>query len=144
MTPRDDDTQGPGSIDCKFIVERSAKSQGFGLQLLPGDNSVPYTRQGSRDRNPAGFVGHHFGVTRSKGNQMSAAGPCPKQSRGGAGFSQWISDSEGVETEDIDTWYTTGVDRIPSCGALPGEAGRASGLSVAHGRGKRNPAIDLG
>ena len=115
-----------------------------GFLLLPGDNSVPYIRPGSRVRNRAGFVDHHFWVTRYKPNEMSAAGSYPNQSRGGDGLPRWIGDNEGVELEDVVTWYTTGVTHIPRPEDWPV-------MPVAHvgfqllpvGFFTRNPAMDV-
>ncbi len=84
-----------------------------GFLLMPGDNSVPYARPGSRLRKRAGFVDHHFWVTRYRADEMHAAGYYPNQSRGGDGLPQWISDNEGVENEDVVAWYTMGTTHVP-------------------------------
>src|SRR5215211_2924256 len=115
-----------------------------GFVLVPGDNSVPYSLPGSRLRKRAGFVDHHFWVTRYKADEMNAAGYYPNQSRGGDGLPQWISDNQSLENEDVVTWYTTGVTHLPRPEDWPV-------MPVAHvgfyllpvGFFTRNPAMDL-
>jgi primary-amine oxidase len=115
-----------------------------GFLLVPGDNSVPYTLPGSRLRKRAGFIDHHFWVTRYKADEMNAAGYYPNQSRGGDGLPQWISDNEGVENADVVAWYTSGVTHIPRPEDWPVMPVLHIGFQLLPvGFFTKNPAMDL-
>ena len=92
----------------------------------------------------AGFIDHHFWVTRYKADELNAAGYYPNQSRGGDGLPRWISDNEGVENEDDVVWYTTGVTHIPRPEDWPVMPVVHVGFRLLPvGFFTRNPAMDL-
>ena len=125
-------------------AERNALGIPPGYLFVPGDNSVPYMRPGSPMRARAGFVDHHFWVTRHDREQLYAGGAYPSQSRGGEGLPKWVSDNQRVDSTDVVAWYTTGVTHVPRPEDWPV-------MPVAHvgfqllpvGFFARNPAMDV-
>jgi primary-amine oxidase len=124
--------------------ERNALGSPPGYLLVPGDNSVPYLRPGSRMRERAGFVDHHFWVTRHDRREMYAGGEYPNQSRGGEGLPKWASDNQRVDSTDVVAWYTTGVTHIPRPEDWPVMPVVHVGFQLLPvGFFMRNPAMDV-
>ncbi len=83
-----------------------------GYELVPGGNGAVYTPENSPLLHAAGFVKHHFWVTRQHPTELHAAGDYPNQSRGGEGLPTWVSDESAVNT-DLVVWYNFAVTHTP-------------------------------
>jgi primary-amine oxidase len=112
--------------------------------LVPGTNSLPYVAPQSQVRRRAGFINHHFWVTRFNPAEMYAAGAYPNQSRGGEGLPRWVANNEPLVNHDLVVWYTLGVTHIPRPEEWPiMPASHAGFKMIPGGFFSRNPALDV-
>jgi primary-amine oxidase len=111
-----------------------------GYELVPAGNGVVYAAADSQFLHDAGFVKHHFWVTRYDPAELHAAGDYPNQTRGGEGLSAWVGD-ESIVNGDIVAWYSLAVThaaRAEEWPVMPTE--RAGFRILPRGFFERNPA----
>ena len=101
----------------KWLIENTGAHNSLGYNtayaLIPGDNSIPYLSPNSLVRKRAGFINHHFWVTKYKEDETYAGGYYPNQSSGGEGLERWAANKAGIENEDVVVWYTMGLTHVP-------------------------------
>jgi primary-amine oxidase len=115
-----------------------------GYILVPGVNSLPYVSPASQVRRRAGFINHHFWVTRYHDGEMYAAGVYPNQSLGGAGLTSWLANNEPLADQDVVVWYTMGITHIPRPEEWPVMPSTHVGFKmIPAGFFTRNPALDV-
>lgn len=115
-----------------------------GYILVPGINAVPYADASSYIIKRAGFIQHHFWVTKFSPTEIYAAGDYPNQNSGGEGLPKFIENNEEILDTDIVAWYSLGVTHVPRPEEWPVmPVSRASFKLVPANFFNRNPAINL-
>jgi primary-amine oxidase len=95
-------------------------------------------------RQRAGFINHHFWVTRYNAAEMNAAGAYPNQSSGGEGLPRWVGNNESLVNQDVVAWYTMGVTHIPRSEEWPVMPVTHVGFKlIPGGFFSKNPALDV-
>jgi primary-amine oxidase len=123
---------------------RNALGDAPGVTLIPGENAVPYALPGSITRRRAGFLDHHFWVTRYHPEERHDAGEYPNQSPGGDGLGRWSGNREPIESEDLVVWYTMGLTHLPRPEEWPVMPVHRIGFRLLPaGFFDRNPALDV-
>ncbi len=75
-------------------------------RLVPGENTLPFAREGSVLLNRAGFLNHHLHVTPFAAGERYPAGDYPNQSTDDTGLPTWMAADRPIENTDVVVWYT--------------------------------------
>lgn len=120
---------------------RNALGHLAGYELVPGGNGVPYASEGSSLLRRAGFIKHHFWVTRNHPGERHAGGDYPNQSRGGGGLPEWAGGDEPIVNTDVVVWYNFAVTHTPRAEEWPVMPVERTGFRLLPmGFFERNPA----
>jgi primary-amine oxidase len=150
VLPREKDAQRDMSLaDARTWrvlnpTQKSSLGHERGYILVPGTNSVPYALEGSLARKRAGFMDHHFWVTRYRPRELYAGGDYPNQSAGGDGLPRYTAKNEPIENTDVVLWYTLNVTHIPRPEEWPVMPTTTVGFRlIPAGFFEANPALDV-
>jgi primary-amine oxidase len=92
---------------------RNAVGEPVGYKLIPGENTKPFSAEGSSARRRAAFMDHHLWVTRYAPDERYPAGDYPYQHPGGDGLPRWVQADRAIEDTDIVVWYTMNHHHVP-------------------------------
>ena len=77
-------------------------------KLMPGENVLPFAREGSSILKRGAFATRHLWVTPFDARQRFAAGDYPNQHAGGAGLPAYTEGNRSIVDTDVVVWYTFG------------------------------------
>lgn len=77
-----------------------------GYKLMPGENMLPFAREGSQPARRAGFAYRHLWVTAHDPLQRYAAGDYPNQRPDDDGLPVYVNADRPLENADVIVWYT--------------------------------------
>lgn len=137
----------PASARCWSVVNcgrPNAVGQPVGYMLMPGENTVSFSRPNSVHRRRAGFTEAAFWATQYDPLQRYAAGDYPNQNSNADGLPTWIKADRPLENRDVVLWYTMGVTHVPRPEEWPVMPVHKLGFRlVPMGFFARNPALDV-
>jgi primary-amine oxidase len=81
-------------------------------KLMPGENVLPFAREGSSVLKRGAFATKHLWVTPNDPTQRYAAGEYPNQHPGGAGLPAYVSGNRSIVNTDVVVWYTFGAHHV--------------------------------
>ena len=112
--------------------------------IIPHGNAFPFLSPRSPVRHVAGFLDHHFFVTRERAGELFAGGDYPTLSAHYEGLREWVGNNESIANQDIVVWYTVGVTHVPRPEDFPIMPSVSAGFSIVpKGFFDRNPALDV-
>ena len=116
----------------------------MGYKLLPGENVLPFAREGASVLRRAGFTTKHLWVTPYDPRERCAAGDYPNQHAGGAGLPAYTAANRSITNTDVVVWYTLGAHHVVRPEYWPVMPITTIGLSLKPvGFFDRNPALDV-
>jgi primary-amine oxidase len=92
---------------------RNGVGEAPGYRLMPGDNTIPPSAEGSSARRRAGFMDYHLWVTPYEPSERYPAGDYPYQHAGGTGLPSWVEADRRIEDTDLVVWYTLNHHHVP-------------------------------
>jgi primary-amine oxidase len=81
-------------------------------RLMPGDNVLPFAREGSSVLKRGAFATRHLWVTPFDARQRYAAGDYPNQHAGGGGLPAYTAGNRSIVNTDVVVWYTFGAHHV--------------------------------
>jgi primary-amine oxidase len=125
---------------------RNGLGQPVAYKLMPGDNTVPFLDPQSSVRRRAGFMNHHFWVTRSSPRERYAAGDYPNQSDPARphGLPAYVKQNRSIENTSLTAWYSIIAHHIVRPEDWPVMPVQTVGFHLKPvGFFDRNPTLDL-
>ena len=114
-----------------------------GYLLVPGENSVPYSRSDNEERTRAGFIDHHLWVTRYRAQERYSAGDYPNLNPRREGLPVFVQNNEPLVSEDVVLWYSLGITHIPRPEDWPIMPAHRTGFTLLPvGFFDRNPVLN--
>jgi primary-amine oxidase len=129
-------------------IENPSVENGVGdpvaYKLLPGDNVLPLSHEGSVQANRAGFARKHVWVTPFEPKERYAAGDYPNQHPGGEGLPDFVQGDRPVADTDLVLWYSFGAHHVTRPEDWPVMAVTHIGFKLKpSGFFDGNPALDM-
>jgi primary-amine oxidase len=90
----------------------SRLGQPVAYRLMPGDNVLPFAREGSSVLKRGAFATRHLWVTPFDARQRYAAGDYPNQHAGGGGLPAYTAGNRSIVNTDVVVWYTFGAHHV--------------------------------
>ena len=113
-------------------------------KLMPGENVLPFAREGSSVLKRGAFATRHLWVTPFEAQQRFAAGDYPNQHAGGAGLPAYTKDNRPIVDTDVVVWYTFGAHHVVRPEDWPIMPVAKLGFSLKPvGFFDRNPGLDV-
>jgi primary-amine oxidase len=81
-------------------------------KLVPGENVLPFAREGSSVLKRGAFATRHLWVTPFDPTERYAAGDYPNQHAGGAGLPAYTQANRSIVDTDVVVWYTMGAHHV--------------------------------
>ncbi len=123
---------------------RNRLGQPVGFKLVPGENVLPFAREGASVLQRAGFTTKHLWVTPYSPRERYAAGDYPNQHAGGAGLPAYTAANRDIANTDVVVWYTFGAHHVVRPEDWPVMPITTIGFSLKPvGFFERNPALDV-
>jgi primary-amine oxidase len=123
---------------------KNAVGDPVAYQLVPGENTLPFSQPGCSQRRRAGFADHHVWVTPYAPDERYPAGEYPYQSAGGDGLPRWTEGDRPLEDTDVVVWYTMNHHHVPRPEDWPVMPVARIGFELRPvGFFDRNPALDV-
>jgi primary-amine oxidase len=123
---------------------KNAVGDPVAYQLVPGENTLPFSQPGSSQRRRAGFADHHLWVTPHAPDERYPAGEYPYQSAGRDGLPRWTQGDRPLEDTDVVVWYTMNHHHVPRPEDWPVMPVARIGFELRPvGFFDRNPALDV-
>lgn len=123
---------------------KNAVGKPVGYKIMPGENCLPFAKEGSSLLKRAGFLKNHLYVTQYDPNEMYASGKYPNQNKGGDGLTKYASANRNIENDDVVVWYTMGHHHITRPEDWPVMPTAYINFQLKPvGFFDRNPALDL-
>jgi primary-amine oxidase len=99
-----------------WLIESSRTTNALGgkpaYKLVPGENCLPFAREGSSIHRRAGYMWHHLWVTPDAPDERYPGGMYPNQHPGGDGLPRWTQADRPIADRDIVVWYVMGHHHI--------------------------------
>jgi primary-amine oxidase len=113
-------------------------------KLMPGENVLPFAREGSSVLKRAAFTTKHLWVTAFDARERYAAGDYPNQHAGGAGLPAYTAANRPIVDTDVVVWYTFGAHHVVRPEDWPVMPVARLGFSLKPvGFFERNPGLDV-
>jgi primary-amine oxidase len=81
-------------------------------KLMPGENVLPFAREGASVLKRGAFATRHLWVTPYSPRERYAAGDYPNQHAGGAGLPAYTKDDRPIVDTNVVVWYTFGAHHV--------------------------------
>ena len=122
----------------------NAVGEPVAYRLIPGENTRPFSTEGSSVRRRAGFMDYHLWVTPHADDERYPAGEYPYQHPGGDGLPHWVQADRSIENTDVVVWYTMNHHHVPRPEDWPVMPVARIGFSLKPwGFFDRSPALDV-
>jgi primary-amine oxidase len=122
----------------------NAVGEPVGYRLITGENTRPFSAEGSSVRRRAGFIDYHLWVTPYANDERYPAGEYPYQHPGGDGLPRWVEADRSIENTDVVVWYTMNHHHVPRPEDWPVMPVARIGFSLKPwGFFDRSPALDV-
>jgi primary-amine oxidase len=113
-------------------------------KLMPGENVLPFAREGSSVLKRGAFTTKHLWVTPFNLRERFAAGDYPNQHAGGAGLAAYTRANRPIVNTDVVVWYTFGAHHVVRPEDWPVMPVTRIGFSLKPaGFFDRNPGLDV-
>jgi primary-amine oxidase len=113
-------------------------------KLMPGENVLPFAREGSSVLKRGAFATRHLWVTPFDATQRYAAGEYPNQHPGGAGLPAYTAANRPLVNTDVVVWYTFGAHHVVRPEDWPVMPVTKIGFTLKpEGFFDRNPGLDV-
>jgi primary-amine oxidase len=123
---------------------RNRLGQPVAYKLVPGENVLPFARDGASVLQRGGFTTKHLWVTPYSPRERYAAGDYPNQHPGGAGLPAYTAANRSITNTDVVVWYTFGAHHVVRPEDWPVMPVTTIGFSLKPvGFFDRNPALDV-
>jgi primary-amine oxidase len=131
-----------------WLIESSRTQNALGgtpaYKLMPGENCLPFAREGSSIHGRAGYMWNHLWVTPYEPDERFPGGMYPNQHPGGDGLPAWTEADRPVKDRDIVVWYVMGHHHLVRPEDWPVMPVARLGFSLKPvGFFTRNPALDV-
>ncbi len=91
---------------------RNRLGQPVAYKLMPGENVLPFAREGASVLKRGAFATRHLWVTPYSPRERYAAGDYPNQHAGGAGLPAYTYNDRPIVDTDVVVWYTFGAHHV--------------------------------
>jgi primary-amine oxidase len=129
------------------IANRSVHNrlgQPVAYKLMPGENVLPFARDGASVLKRGAFATRHLWVTPYSPRERYAAGDYPNQHAGGAGLPAYTSNDRPIVDTDVVVWYTFGAHHVVRPEDWPVMPVATIGFALKPvGFFDRNPGLDV-
>jgi primary-amine oxidase len=129
------------------IANRSVHNrlgQPVAYKLMPGENVLPFAREGASVLKRGAFATRHLWVTPYSPRERYAAGDYPNQHAGGAGLPAYTSNDRPIVDTDVVVWYTFGAHHVVRPEDWPVMPVATIGFALKPvGFFDRNPGLDV-
>jgi primary-amine oxidase len=123
---------------------RNRLGQPVGYKLVPGENVLPFAREGASVLQRGGFTTRHLWVTAYSPRERYGAGDYPNQHPGGAGLPAYAAANRCITNTDVVVWYTFGAHHVVRPEDWPVMPVTTIGFALKPvGFFDRNPALDV-
>jgi len=113
-------------------------------KLTPGENVLPFAREGASVLKRGAFTTKHLWVTPFDPRERYAAGDYPNQHPGGAGLPAYTAHNRPIVDTDVVVWYTFGAHHVVRPEDWPVMPVTKIGFSLKPvGFFDRNPGLDV-
>jgi primary-amine oxidase len=118
--------------------------QPVAYKLVPGENVLPFAREGASVLKRGAFATRHLWVTPYSPRERYAAGDYPNQHAGGAGLPAYTRNDRPIVDTDVVVWYTFGAHHVVRPEDWPVMPVATIGFSLKPvGFFDRNPGLDV-
>ncbi len=129
------------------IANRSVHNrlgQPVAYKLMPGENVLPFAREGASVLKRGAFATRHLWVTPYSPRERYAAGDYPNQHAGGAGLPAYTRNDRPIVDTDVVVWYTFGAHHVVRPEDWPVMPVATIGFALKPvGFFERNPGLDV-
>ncbi len=129
------------------IANRSVHNrlgQPVAYKLMPGENVLPFAREGASVLKRGAFATRHLWVTPYSPRERYAAGDYPNQHAGGAGLPAYTRNDRPIVDTDVVVWYTFGAHHVVRPEDWPVMPVATIGFALKPvGFFDRNPGLDV-
>jgi len=129
------------------IVNRSVHNRlghPVAYKLMPGENVLPFAREGASVLKRGAFATRHLWVTPYHPRERYAAGDYPNQHAGGAGLPAYARGDRPIVDTNVVVWYTFGAHHVVRPEDWPVMPVATIGFSLKPvGFFDRNPGLDV-
>jgi len=123
---------------------RNRLGQPVAYKLMPGENVLPFAREGASVLKRGAFATRHLWVTPYSPRERYAAGDYPNQHAGGAGLPAYTYNDRPIVDTDVVVWYTFGAHHVVRPEDWPVMPVATIGFALKPvGFFDRNPGLDV-